>query len=61
MKRSLAVAVAFTAVLLAMEARAAYVPGDPVADFTLPDAYGVPVSLYDYQGMVIFLTFWTDT
>ena len=37
-----------------------YVIGDTIADFTLYDAYGTPVSLYDYQGMVIWLDFWAD-
>jgi hypothetical protein len=38
-----------------------YVVGDPVADFTLYDAYGTPVSLSDYENMVVWLDFWTDT
>ena len=38
-----------------------YVVGDTPADFTLNDADGVPVSLYDSQGQVIWLVFWTDT
>ncbi len=42
-------------------AEAAYNVGDPIADFTLNDAYGNPVSLYDFENMVIWLVFWTDT
>ena len=37
-----------------------YVVGDTIADFTLYDAYGTPVSLYDYQNTVILLDFWAD-
>ena len=39
----------------------AYVVGDTVADFTLPDAYGNQVSFSDYNGMVILINFWTST
>lgn len=35
--------------------------GDTITDFTLNDAQGTPVSLYDFQDMVILLNFWTDT
>lgn len=48
-------------VMAAADAEAAYIVGDPIADFTLNDAYGTPVSLYDSEDMVVFLTFWTDT
>jgi hypothetical protein len=41
-------------------ALAAYGVGDHVADFTLNDAYGKSVSLYDYQGMAVCLQFWGD-
>ena len=40
------------------EAEAAYEVGDLVADFTLNDASGMPVSLSDYEGMVVWLVFW---
>jgi hypothetical protein len=53
------VATIFT--LLGVHAQAAYVVGDTIADFTLNDAYGNPVSLSDYDGMVVWLDFWTDT
>ena len=46
------------AVLAAAPAAAAYQVGDAVADFTLNDAYGTPVSLFDYQGKVVWLVFW---
>ena len=42
-------------------AAAPYVVGDHVADFTLNDAYGTPVSLYDFEGKVVWLDFWTPT
>jgi hypothetical protein len=48
-------------VLASVPVEAAYQVGDPIADFTLYDADGVPVSLSDYEGMVIWLVFWTDT
>jgi cytochrome oxidase Cu insertion factor (SCO1/SenC/PrrC family) len=41
-------------------AEAQYQVGDPVADFTLNDAYGTPVSLSDFEGMVVVLNFWAD-
>jgi peroxiredoxin len=40
------------------ETEASYQVGDPIADFTLNDAYGTPVSLSDFQGTVILLNFW---
>lgn len=40
---------------------AAYGVGDTAADFTLTDYEGNPFTLYDYQGMVIVLNFWTST
>lgn len=43
------------------DAEAAYAVGDHIADFSLNDAYGTPVSLYDFQGKVILLNFWTPT
>jgi len=39
---------------------AQYIVGDTVADFTLPDHTGTNVSLYDYSGDVILITFWTN-
>jgi len=48
-------------VLAAAPAEAAYEVGDPVSDFTLNDADGTPVSLSDYEDMVVWLVFWTDT
>ena len=47
-------------VLAAAPAEAAYEVGDPVADFTLNDADGTPVSLSDYEDMVVWLVFWGD-
>ncbi len=45
---------------VAAPAQAAYNEGDPVADFTLNDASGTPVSLSDFEGMVVLVTFWAD-
>jgi len=45
--------------MTAVSGRAVYEVGDTVLDFTLNDAYGTPVSLYDYQGMGIIIVFWT--
>ena len=45
-------------VLAAAPGEAQYQVGDTVGDFTLNDAYGTPVSLYDYQGQVVWVTFW---
>jgi peroxiredoxin len=45
----------------AAHAEIPYVVGDTIADFTLNDAYGTPVSLYDSEGLVIWLVFWTNT
>jgi len=59
------VALALCALVLTVvataEAEIPYVVGDTIADFTLFDAYGTPVSLYDSEGMVVWLVFWTDT
>ena len=42
-------------------ALAAYGVGDHVANFTEPDADNNSVSLYDYSGDVVMLTFWTHS
>jgi len=46
--------------LVAAHAQAQYGVGDPVDDFTLNDASGTPVSLSDFEGMVVLLNFWAD-
>jgi len=46
------------AMLAVAPAQAQYQVGDTVADFTLNDAYGTPVSLFDYQGQVVLMNFW---
>jgi peroxiredoxin len=48
-------------VVATADAEIPYIVGDTVADFTLNDAYGTPVSLYDSDGLVIWLVFWTNT
>ena len=60
MKR-IALAACALMLTVAAAAEAAYIVGDTIADFTLNDAYGTPVSLYDYQNTVILLNFWTNT
>lgn len=45
-------------ILLLPAAFARYEIGDTVNDFTLNDAYGNPVSLYDYEGKVVLINFW---
>ena len=39
--------------------RLAYDIGDTVGDFTYPDVHGLPHSLYDFQGDIIVLNFFT--
>jgi cytochrome oxidase Cu insertion factor (SCO1/SenC/PrrC family) len=43
---------------LAGPASALYVVGDHVSDFTLPNAYGSNVSMYNYQDRIVVLVFW---
>ena len=38
-----------------------YQPGDYVADFTLNDAQGSPVSLSDFDGHVVVINWWANT
>ena len=40
---------------------AEYHVGDHVDDFTLPNASGNNVSLYDYQDCIVVLAFWFAT
>ncbi|MCD4653158.1 redoxin domain-containing protein [bacterium] len=47
-------------VCLTTSAFAVYGVGDTVNNFTLQDAQGNTVSLYDYSGMGILLHFWGD-
>ena len=58
-------ALALCALMLTVVATAGaeipYIVGDPIADFTLYDAYGTPISLSDYENMVVWLDVWTDT
>lgn len=58
---ALALCVLMLTVVATADAEIPYVVGDPIADFTLNDAYGTPVSLYDFENMVILVNFWTDT
>jgi cytochrome oxidase Cu insertion factor (SCO1/SenC/PrrC family) len=58
---ALALCVLVLTVMAPADAEAAYIVGDHIADFTLNDAYGTPVSLYDSEDMVILVNFWTDT
>jgi len=47
--------------MLCSTAFGVYGVGDTANDFTLNDAYGNPVSLYDYAGMTVAVVFWTPT
>jgi cytochrome oxidase Cu insertion factor (SCO1/SenC/PrrC family) len=58
---ALALCVLMLTVVATAGAAIPYIVGDTIADFTLYDAYGTPVSLYDYQNTVILLNFWTNT
>ena len=58
---ALALCVLTLTVVTPADAAVPYIIGDHIADFTLNDAYGTPVSLYDSDGMVIWLVFWTNT
>ncbi|MBN2056470.1 redoxin domain-containing protein [bacterium] len=49
-----------TVTIVAGAGLAAYQVGDHINDFSLLDASGNQVSLYDFQNRVIFLDFWTD-
>ena len=42
----------------AVPSYAVYHVGDLVADFTLNDSNGNPVSLYDFMGMTVLINFW---
>jgi len=44
--------------LLASPVFSQYEVGDPVADFTLQDSQGNPVSLSDFPDRIMFLVFW---
>ena len=55
---ALALSGLMAAVLLAATAQAQYQVGDVVGDFTLNDSNGIPVSLSDYAGHVVWLDFW---
>ena len=55
---TIAVMVLALIVTLAGPASALYLVGDHVNDFTLPNAYGQQVSLYDYQDCIVMMPFW---
>jgi hypothetical protein len=57
-KFAIAVCGLLVTVIVAVPAQAQYQVGDSVTDFTLNDAFGTPVSLFDYQGQVVWLDFW---
>jgi hypothetical protein len=59
-KVALALCALMLTVVAAADAAVPYIIGDHIADFTLYDAFGTPVSLYDYQDMVIWVDFWAD-
>jgi len=45
-------------ILIPFSVLAEYQPGDPVADFQLPNAYGNTVHLYDYSDYIVIMPFW---
>ena len=55
---TIAAVIFFLCLGFAGPASAVYQIGDHVNDFTLPDAYGNNVSLYDYQDYIVVLAFW---
>jgi len=59
--KALACFVLILTLFAAAHAQAAYTVGEYIADFTLNDAYGTPVSLHESEGLVIWLVFWTNT
>jgi len=46
--------------LIPFTAMAEYLVGDHVEDFTLPDAYEIDVSLYDFSDRVVVIPFWEN-
>jgi len=58
--RTLTIAVVVLVLIVSMTgpASALYQVGDHVNDFTLPNAYGQQISLYDYQDCVVMMPFW---
>lgn len=44
--------------LIPFAAMAEYQVGEHVDDFTLNDAYGTSVSLYDYSDRIVVIPFW---
>ena len=44
--------------ILVSSAFAEYQIGQHVNNFTLPDAFGNSVSLYDYQDRIVIVSFW---
>ena len=54
----LAALISVLCLVLVLPAGAVYQIGEHVADFTLPNAYGVNVSLYDYKDFIVVMPFW---
>ncbi len=46
--------------LIPFTAMAEYQVGEHVEDFTLPNAYGIDVSLYDFSDRVVVIPFWEN-
>ena len=61
MKKTMFLSVILAMILPAYIGHARYAVGDHIADFTLLDAQGNSVNLYDYNGLVVFLNFWEST
>jgi len=58
--RTLSIPAVVFALIVSMTgpASAVYQVGDHVNNFTLPNAYGQQISLYDYQDCIVMMPFW---
>lgn len=55
---SMAAMIVLLCLAIAGPVNAVYTVGQHVADFTLPNASGQNISLYDYQDRIVVLPFW---
>ena len=58
---SLAAMIVLLCLAIAGPVHALYQIGDHVANFTLPNANGQNISLYDYQDRIVLMPFWFST
>ena len=57
MRKKIKFGVCILVLLMIQPAASQYLVGETVSDFTVGDLDGVPVSLNDHQGKIIFLNF----